>query len=85
MSAIDELRSARESLDRILGKRPRATTEEELDECIEALRELKRACASLPLLADDTSCAETVELLGVMGASFDEIIGRIRSRPKKEK
>jgi hypothetical protein len=85
MSALDELRSARESLDRILDKRHRPTTEKELDECIEALRELKRACESLPLLPDSTLRAETIELLGVMSASFDEIMSRIRNRPKKEK
>jgi len=70
---LERLNSARDSLGPILGRR-RPTTETELDECVQVLEELKRA---LPH-AGEPSCAV------VMGASFDEVIARIKNRPRKE-
>ncbi len=70
--AREKLHSARETLGPILGRR-RTTTEEELDECVRVLEELKRACRC-PLSAKE---AEEVQ------ASFDEVITRLRNRSKK--
>jgi hypothetical protein len=71
--ARERLHSAREALNPVLGRR-RQTTEAELDECVQALEELKRACAR-PIASKDV---ETVQ------SSFDEVIARIKNRPRKE-
>lgn len=72
--AREKLHSARETLDPILGRR-RTTTEEELDQCVQTLEELKRACR-VPLLASE---AEMVQ------SGLDEVISRIKNRPRKER
>lgn len=71
--ARQKLHSARETLDPILGRR-RTTTEQELDECVQTLEELKRAC-DRPISSKDAAMVQ---------ASFDEIIARIKNRPRKE-
>lgn len=71
--ARERLHSAREALDPILGRR-RTTTETELDECVQTLEELKRACR-VPLRASEAE---------MMQAGLDEVIRRIKNRPRKE-
>jgi hypothetical protein len=71
--AREKLHSAREALNPVLGRR-RQTTETELDECVQALEELKRACLR-PISSKDI---ETVQ------SGFDEVIARIKNRPRKE-
>ena len=75
MAASQELRTVRQSLDRIL-RRNRPTTEAELDECVQALEEIRRACDALPRMTqkDVVECAVTV------CASIDEILARLRNR-----
>lgn len=70
--AREKLHSARESLDSVLGRR-RSTTEVELDECVQALEELKRAFQR-PVSSREVE---------MMQESLDEVIARIRNRTKK--
>jgi hypothetical protein len=79
----DKLRSARATLDPIVGRRI-PTTDTELDECVRALEELRRACA---LYADAvwTTPAEVANFLGVMAGSLKEVADRIKNRQKATK
>jgi hypothetical protein len=72
--AREKLHSAREALNPVLGRRG-VTTEVELDECVRTLEDLKNA-----LLAPRLTAAETLDLR----ASLDEVIARIKNRPRKE-
>jgi len=71
--AREKLHSARETLDPILGRR-RPTTEQELDECVQTLEELRHACARLPV--------QRTGVTDMMIGSLDEVISRIKNRPK---
>ena len=68
---LEKLNSARDSLSLILGRR-RPTTETELDECVQVLEELKRA---VPRMRSE-------EATLVVLASLDEVVARIKNRPK---
>lgn len=68
---LEKLNSARDSLGPILGRR-RPTTEAELDECVQVLEELKRA---VPRMRSEESAL-------VVLASLDEVVSRIKNRPK---
>jgi uncharacterized protein YqgV (UPF0045/DUF77 family) len=68
----EKLHSAREALNPVLGRR-RTTTEAELDECAQVLEELKRAYQH-PISAREVD---------MLSASFDEVIARIKNRPRR--
>lgn len=77
------LRLARETLSPIVGQRS-PTTEVELDECVQTLEELRRACA-LSAGAIKTTPDVVEGFLGVMGASLKEVSDRIKNRQKAAK
>lgn len=75
---LEDLRAAREALGPILGRRG-PTTDAELDECVGALEELKRACARLPALPP----SERAICSALMNESFNEVIARLKNRSRR--
>lgn len=76
----EELRDARRKLDEIVGRRRKPTTEGELDECIQTLEEVRRACALIPKL----SGKDVAECCAMVDSSLGEVLARIRNRPRPE-
>jgi hypothetical protein len=72
--AREKLHSAREALNPVLGRRG-VTTEVELDECVRTLEDFKNV-----LFAPKLTREEIMDLRVIL----DEVIARIKNRPRKE-
>ena len=75
--AAGELAEARAKLDVILGRR-KPTTREQLDECVQIIEELGRACAVIPRMGK----AELHEAALMFTDSLTEVARRIQNFPK---
>ena len=73
------LQAARDSIAGVLGKR-RTTTETELDECVETLKELKNACDLLG--KTPPAHAQLAERLSLAHGAIDEVAERIKNRKR---
>lgn len=76
----EKLHSARATLDSIIGRRD-PTTEKELDECVQTLDELRRACL-LAISAIHSTPMEVVGFLSVAEGSMKEVADRIKNRKR---
>jgi hypothetical protein len=78
---VKKLPSTRESLDAVLG---RTTTEAELDECVQILTELKRACM-VASGARTMPSPEVSGFLSIMQQSLGIVADRIKNRERPAK
>lgn len=74
----EELRAAKSTLNEVLGRGKRPTTEDEFDECVQTLEDFKRACDVLPNLPREA----IQEGVDIMRKSCNEVIARLKNRQK---